>query len=197
MLYSTLEQLKATLDIKAADGDPADDLLLMAIDYGSRLLDLMVAGPNGQDFFAETSFTDAILSGILAADSSLQAWPRLYPITAVTAMAWRYNPLGEWQPLTSFEVVDKKKLVGWGAIGEVGRVSVRASFAGGGADITDLPPGVNEVANLLSARIYREYGTQLTDAMGIAELGTLVYTSALPARAVNTIKFYKSPVARG
>jgi hypothetical protein len=51
-------------------------------------------------------------------------------------------------------------------------------------DVEDLPADLIELATLLAARFYKEAETGLNDAIGVAELGTLIYTKAWPIRFV-------------
>jgi hypothetical protein len=47
---------------------------------------------------------------------------------------------------------------------------------------------------VLAARYYREAEGGLTDAMGIVEIGQLVYTKALPARVADMLKPFKRKI---
>jgi hypothetical protein len=72
---------------------------------------------------------------------------------------------------------------------------VQISYTGGYADTFDnLPADLVEAATVLAARYYREAEGGLTDAMGIVEIGQLVYTKALPARVADMLKPFKRKI---
>jgi hypothetical protein len=201
MDYTTLEDVKA--EIHAPDTVTIDDTLLgKVITAASRAIDKKCTGvvtPDADNYFESATITGERLVGRYNIGGMIRVYPKKPLVTALASFAYRKNLLEPWV------TVDPARLEADG--GEVHAypeetrlagqaVQVELSYTGGLADATaDLPADLQEIAVILSIRYYREAETGLTDSMGIAELGTLIYTKAWPTRALDMIQPYVRQVA--
>jgi hypothetical protein len=72
------------------------------------------------------------------------------------------------------------------------KCKVLLSYTGGlGATLADLPADMVEAVTILAIRFYREAESGLLDQMGMAEMGSFVYTKAWPVRVLELSKHYQ------
>lgn len=199
MDYTWLANVKA---IMGANETAQDTLLAAKISEASRAIDRLVTGREDvADYFTSESVTDEILSSpknpIIDSTGRLICWPHKPIITAVTALAWRANPLEGWKnvDLPYMMVAGGRAVKVWQSFDQE-ECQVKLSYTGGlgtltvdsGGTVTNtLPLDLVELATVLAIRFYREAMSGLTDSIGIAELGTLVYTKALPVRVQESL----------
>jgi hypothetical protein len=197
MDYTTLEQVKAIL---GAEKVTHDELLAGFITAASREFDRRctgVARPEAHDYFTLADVSDQVLRAQVDVQGCLLCWPRKPVVNSVSALAYRLNPLGSWIEVdpTKFVSFDGILVTAWvNLISQRGNRNLQAkiSFNGGFADEPgDLPADLVEAVTVLAVRFYREGETGLTDSIGVAELGTLTYTKALPVRVKETIRQYQ------
>ncbi len=123
--------------------------------------------------------------------AKLYCWPRKPKVESVSALSYRFDPRETWQSVTAaYAVVD-----GYAVSADVserrGKAQVKISYIGG---FNTLPDDLVNAAVLLAVRFYKEIKSGLTDSIGVAELGTLQYTKALPARVAEMLRSYKRMV---
>lgn len=197
MLYTCRENVKDALQIK---GTVTDALLDRLIEAGSRAVDLVVTGtPLGQNYFEQAVVSNEKLRGIVDVEGSILCWPHKSPIAAVTGFSWRQNPISGWTYVDLASNAELAEVVGpyavkvWAQLGfRPNAVQVCLNYSGGfGAATDDLPADLVELATLLAGRFYREDEGGLTDAIGVAEIGSVIYTRALPQRFEKMIQNYK------
>ncbi|MEJ5201557.1 MAG: phage head-tail connector protein [Anaerolineales bacterium] len=188
--YTDLSSVKLAL----GSAQTTDDALLASlITQASRAIDRYCAGHlNSDDYFVRAAVTDAVLTGIVAHDGWLYCWPRKPIVESVTALAYRDFGDKTWQDVDIAKwVTVEGYTVKTGGFLTPRRVQVKISFTGG---FNPLPDDLVNAATLLSVRFYREVKSGLGDSIGVAELGTLTYTKALPARVIEMLKPYKRVV---
>lgn len=187
--YTSLNAVKAALgSSETAD----DDLLAVLITQASRAVDRLCAGFVGSDdYFTHDETTDEILTGIVLANK-LFCWPRKPKVESVSALAYRFDAREDWLSLAAaYTELSGYTVSIWGVPGQNRRAQVKISYTGG---FDPLPDDLVNAVTLLAVRFYKEIKSGLTDSIGIAELGTLQYTKALPARVVEMLRPYKRMV---
>lgn len=189
--YATLSAVKTAL----GSAETTDDSLLASlITQASRAIDRHCAGfTDSDDYFIRETVTDDVLTGMASADGKLYCWPRKPKVESVSALEYRFDPRDAWVSLmAAYAEVEGYAVSIWGVPGGRGRAQVKISYVGG---FTPLPDDLVNAAVLLAVRFYKEVKSGLTDSIGVAELGTLQYTKALPARVVEMLRPYKRMVA--
>jgi hypothetical protein len=197
MDYTTLANVKAALGATAS-GD--DALVGQMITQASRVIDRLCSGSmDSDDYLKSETVSDEIVSGIAGANGNILCLPKKPSVTAVSAAAYRYGPLDQWTIVPVDRITFKNYAVTlWAGLGGLyGKVQqVKISYTGGlGAAVANLPADITNAADLLSVRFYREIKSNLTDSIGVAELGTLQYTKAFPTRVLEMLKPYRRIVA--
>jgi hypothetical protein len=183
--YTTLAVVKRTL----GSAESADDVLLAElITQASRAIDRFCAGVNSDNYFARETLLDVITKGRIASDGVLFCWPPKPIIESISALAYRYSARENWIVLDVSGVEINGYSVSVDGVNSSGNVQVRISFTGG---FNPLPDDLINAVTLLTVRFYKEVKTGLSDSIGVAELGMLQYTKALPERLVAMIRPYK------
>lgn len=189
--YTTLANVKAQLGAT----ETADDALLtQLITDASRMIDRYCAGAFDSDnYFALETVTDKVLRGVVGYDRYFRVWPLKPVVSSVTAIAYRYDPADAWTNLTAaYVMIDGYQVsIGGAPSNAAGKPQFKITYTGGYATI---PADVQNVATLLTIRFYREIKSGLTDAIGVAELGTLQYTRAIPVRVQAMLAPYRRVV---
>lgn len=187
--YATLSAVKAAL----GSSETTDDSLLAAlITQASRAIDRHCAGfTNSDNYFVRETVTDEVLPALVSADGALFCWPHKPKVESVSALAYRFDPREAWQSVTAAYAVVDGYTVSAGVSERRGKAQVKISYIGG---FDPLPDDLVNAAILLAVRFYKEIKSGLTDSIGVAELGTLQYTKALPARVVEMLRPYKRMV---
>jgi hypothetical protein len=195
--YTTIENVKSALHIS----ETADDVLLARlITAASRTLDLLCGRSNkATNYFMQEDVVDEVLIGRVNAMGHLMCWPHKAIVNSVLAISYRARPQDSWQVVdpTTIAVSRMITVEAWQtmfyrpAAGYFTKISYNGGYS---ASTGLLPADFVEVATLLAGRFYREAETGMNDAMGIAELGTLTYTKALPQRVKEMIKNYTRTV---
>jgi hypothetical protein len=201
MDYTWLAQVKADAKISETTDDA---LLATKISQASREIDRLVAGQeDAADYFALGTVTDEILNSyrnpIVSQSGILEFYPHKAIIKSLTALSVRATPLEAWQPVNTqyCDIVRGRSVRVYGGNYDPDAIQVKISYSGGLGTITSttagtpsvttvtntLPMDLVELATLLTIRLYREAMGGMSDAIGIAELGTILYSKALPVRA--------------
>ena len=190
MDYTTIANVKAALKIEAA-GD--DALLSSLVTRASRALDRLITQsdqPDAVNYLEAATVTDERLTGLVDANTILHCWPHKPLVTAVSAFSYRATPLESWVAVSPdyIEIYGQHLMVYASA---TGKPFVKVTYAGGLATLAaNLPADLVEAATVMAARFYREDEGGLTDAIGVAELGVLVYTKAFPVRVLEMLRPY-------
>jgi len=191
MNYTTLERVKSEAIKTELNTD--DDLIEILITSASRAIDRKITGSAGAvNYFLMEDVADEVGRGIIDKDGSLRIAPHKPVINSIAAMSYRTTPAEEWTLIDSdLYYPDEQFAVAWGVFKGVypGTSFVKISYNGGLAEeVADLPADLVELATMLATRYYKEAETGLTDAIGVAELGTLIYTKAWPVRALDMLQ---------
>jgi hypothetical protein len=186
--YTTITAVKRAL----GSNENTDDVLLAElITQASRTIDCYCAGSVGCDnYFVYETLSNMLLSGNIG-NGSLYCRPLKPVIKSISALAYRISVRDNWKELDPAYVIIKGYTVRWEGVDGRGDVQVKISFTGG---FNPLPDDLVNAATLLSVRFYKEVKSGLTDSIGVAELGTLQYTKALPERVQIMLRPYKRVV---
>lgn len=198
MDYTTTAILKQALHIAASTDD---SLLGRCVTNASRFVDRFCSkSVTGSDnYFMKENVVAQVIRAKVDIMHRIACWPRKSQINSVSAMSYRVTPTGTWQTVDVTKVtIDGATVHGWASVDRYSGLEVMVSFNGGHGDVVTsgsgsqvaLPDDLVEFTTVCAARFYREYETGLTDAIGIAELGTLTFTKALPARVVEMMRPY-------
>jgi len=186
MDYTSVEAVKQALGSVAVDAATLAALGVY-VTRASRMVDVYCTGveaTESADYFKYESVVGEVLTGVVDGQGVLLCHPHKPSLTSVTMLEYRWNPMQSWQPVDDFAVmVTRNEVRAW--LGTMRRdpMMVRVSYAGGLAvDAASLPADLVEAATVMAARMYKEARTGLTDAMGVMELGSLVYSKAIPER---------------
>lgn len=198
MDYTILARVKLEAGIQSTE----DDVLLASlITSASRWLDreLTGRGVGGDNYLLSETLTNEVLFGQVDKDGNIIVWLHKPVVTAVTSMYWRPDPVTGWVGVDTTRIwFDGCKLTAFNAaLAQMtrGQVQVKVTYAGGLATaVASLPADILEDVSVMTIRVYRENKTGLTDAMGVAELGTATYTKAAPVRLLDWIKSYRRVV---
>ncbi len=193
MDYTDASRIKAMMD---ANSSASDALLATIATAASRAIDRYCAGAqNSDNYFALATISDEIQLGrglLSAPEGLIKVWPHKPIVSAVTAFAWKLPAETSW--ISETPVLLGNNLVGarFGTSYQIRTLDVKISYTGGyGAAITTLPADLVDAATLLGVRYYKEAQSGLSDSIGVAELGTLVYTKAWPVRVREMLQPYK------
>lgn len=221
MNYTTLTRVKLVL---GANEDTDDVLIGEKIAEASRTIDTTLCHAEADYFKAETVTAEEV-RGIVTRDGVIVCWPKKVIVNSVSAFAYRYSPRESWAVVESsaIAITNHRQVSAWGSGARANTpVFVRVTYAGGygtetpateeviadpqaippiegvpatPATITGLPDDVIDMATVLAVRFYKEEKGGLTDAIGVADFGTMQYTRALPARVVEMAKPYVRIIA--
>jgi hypothetical protein len=190
--YTTSANVKQAL---GADTTGDDALVARLITEASRTIDRHCAGGrlDSDDYLKLEAVTDELVSGQVDNHGSILCRPFKPLVTAVTAVFYRTSPMMEWKSVAVTNVtIDGHRVTVWAGVIGRGKVEVKISYTGGlAATVSALPGDITNAADLLSVRFYREIKSNLSDSIGVAELGTLQYTKAMPVRLIEMLKPYK------
>lgn len=191
MDYTTIDLVKqAMLGTEGTE----DDLLARLVAAASRAIDHHCANERATDYFKSETLTDEVITGQLTPQGVLHCWPHKSLVDSVSELSWRSRPGASWNTVDTDKLAINGNLVqGWLETRQpVGRIQVQISYTGGLAeDTADLPADLVEATTLLTVRYYKEAQSGLSDSIGVAELGTLMYTKAWPIRVLEMLKPYK------
>jgi hypothetical protein len=190
--YTSIQLVKEELDIT---GPAKDGLLSRLVTAASRTVDQICAGSiEAVNYFELETVADEELSGKVDNHGILTAHPHKPVLSSVSALSYRFQPWDTWVEVSQF---GKEKTWVKGNVPSLRscEVQVKCSYVGGFATTLDaLPPNLVEAATVLAGRFYREDESGLTDAIGVAELGTIMYTKAMPIRVREMLRPFKRPV---
>lgn len=192
MDYTDASRMKALM---GANSNASDTLLATIATAVSRAVDRYCTGAMQSDdyFKLETLSNETRYGrGRLCADGMLRVWPRKPVVSAVTALEWKYPTETTWQTLTPALLGPNSFGSALNLTGRAMGVDVRYSYTGGfGAALTTLPADLVDACTVLGVRFFKEAESGLSDSIGVAELGILVYTKAMPVRVIQMLQPYK------
>jgi hypothetical protein len=196
MDYTTVAQVKAALGTT----EVADDAILATtITAASRAIDKHCTGAvqAADNYFELGNVANEQIWGVVDQNGALVCWPRKPIITAISALSYRASPREDWTAVNlSWLNIDGGQVAAWLGLADRSPRWVKISYTGGLADsAASLPADLIEAATVLTIRFYRESKSGLTDTIGVAELGMLIYTKALPIRVVEMLRPYKRVVS--
>lgn len=188
MDYTTLALVKAAMDSEETKGDV---ILADYVTKASRYLDrLCTSQPDVVDYFKLETLTDEILTnGVIDYAGRLAFFPHKPHVQNISAIAYRYSLRGSWitgdptycQPMGEMVVFE-------GGLSPADQVYTKITYTGGlGALTADLPGDLVDVATIMAVRLFKEARSGLGDMIGVAELGTMIYTKAFPQRVLKIL----------
>ncbi|MCX6057744.1 MAG: hypothetical protein NTW69_06305 [Chloroflexi bacterium] len=195
MNYTTLAKVRAAL---GAETVTDDTLLQVKITEASRAIDRLCSAPD--NYFMAESVTGELCNGLIAADGVIIAFLKKAIVNSVSSFEYRKSPKDAWIKVDAdaLVILNKHQVAIYGEAVHQGKCFTRVSYNGGyGTEagtpsvITGLSEDIINAATVLTVRFYKEEKTGLTDAIGVAELGTMQYTKAMPTRVVEMMNPYK------
>lgn len=205
MNYTTLTQVKRAL---GANETTDDTMLSEKIAEASRVIDTTICKAP-KDYFMLENVEDELLKGFINQDGAILCWPKKAIVNSVAKFEYRLSPRNDWLTVDAAAVTisNNRQVTAWGVVSRSVPCFVRLNYSGGYgteewtigenpvATITGLPADINNAATVLAVRFYKEEKSGLTDAIGVAELGELVYTKAIPVRVERMCEPYRRTVA--
>jgi hypothetical protein len=197
MDYTTLEQVK--LEMRSDIAITTDDVLIgKLITAASRALDRRctgVADTSAHNYFMYETKTNEKLNGLINADGEVICYPHKPQVDTIISFSYRKN------------IVETEYFVDASRVSSEGckvvaypinlpdeypsKCKVDLSYTGGFSGSTaGLPEDFQEICALLAIRFYKEAATGMSDVIGVAEIGQLMYTKAWPQRVVDQLDSY-------
>jgi hypothetical protein len=201
--YTTTARVKLEARINESKDDSLIDALVTA---ASRAIDRYCTGEQSSasdGYFGQSTLTDELVTGWITNRGDLQFTLHKPNITNVAALAYKINfmdsaftsiPANQIQVdgspfVTAYGISAGAQFTNVGGNFGLWRspdsrsVFGKVTYTGGYAtDPNSLPRDLIEAATVLTIRYYREAETGMSDAIGVAELGVLSYTLAIPTR---------------
>jgi hypothetical protein len=202
MDYTTLTRLQNDLDNKISGQETE---LSQCIADASRWIDHEVTGVGDDtclNYFALESKTETLF-GRLTNTGTVVVYPRKPFVASVQSMSWRLNPRFTLNTLNLGVNNDSIIIDGmrvecydnniWNVRPQ--EVMVQITYVGGLATSgSALSDNLQRTCSVMAIRLYREIKGGLTDAIGVAELGQLVYTKAVPLTVLKWLDPYRRKV---
>jgi len=173
-----------------------DTMLSSYITRASRLIDTLCAGvPSVQsvNYFMQEDVANEYLTNGVIGNGSLTVYPHKSVVNSVASLSFKYHLKDAWTIADLASVSPEGDSVYYeGRLPYQERVYVQISYNGGLATTQpDLPEDFIDLATMIAVRLYKEARGNYTDAIGIAELGTMIYTKAFPARFLEILPMYQ------
>lgn len=197
MNYTTLAKVKAAF---GAEETTDDDMLKAKITEASRAWDTTLCKAEA-DYFKLETVTNEVLKGLITKDGDIVTWAKKVIVNSVTKFEYRFSPRTDWvtADLSAVVINNHRQVTAYGIAGlRSVPCWVRLTYSGGyGTEatpyvsLTGMPEDVINAVTVLAVRFYKEEKSGLTDAIGVAELGTLQYTKAIPERVFEMARPYR------
>jgi len=200
MDYTDIATVKSYIQSTSGSTSPVESLLTTVITAASRAIDRHCTGvPDAIDYFKYESITNEHLEGQVDNNGNILCYPHKPIVDAVTAFSYySYTggpASGSYAVLPASIVADGPAVLVYPttmALTPPTKVRITISYSGGsGSSLTALPADLVDAATVLAVRFYREAETGMSDAIGIAELGTMTYTKAWPVRVTEDLQPFK------
>ena len=194
MDYTDLTRVRRAL---GADEHADDQALAGYITTASRMFDLLCTNaPDSADYFTTKTVIGERLRGRIDKDGILHAYPHTARLVTLVAVSGRSTILEDWRTATTIDVDGQNGVLAWGGLSYPyygsDEVQVTVSYTGGlGGTVDDLPADLVNAVTVLAIRLYREAKSGLADVIGVAELGILQYTKAIPTEVQLIISKYQ------
>ena len=195
MDYTSLDEVHAAMQGNTTV-TASDTILSGYITKASRLMDMLATGVydyTSQDYFTNADVVNEYLTNGAIGGGALTVYPHKSIINSVLELDYKYHLKDAWTVADSASIsVEGESVYYEGWIPYQERVYVQISYNGGFASTqTDLPPAFIDLATMIAVRLYQEARGNYSDAIGIAELGTMIYTKSFPARFLETLPMYQ------
>jgi hypothetical protein len=190
MDYTILSYVKLAM---GAQTTVDDSRLVRIITEVSRAIDRHCTGvPDAVDYFKLEDVANEQLRGQIDLNGRIICYPHKPIVNSVSAFSFRESIIGTSYTVASTRIdVFGPQVEAYAtkmALAYPARCLVTLSYNGGLSTVPEtLPADLINAATVLAVRFYREEETGLTDAIGVAELSTLVYTKAWPDRVIKQL----------
>jgi hypothetical protein len=184
--------------IKAAMGGTEtglDTLLDKFAGIASRWVDQIAAqtdDPACYNYFAQATVFETLTNAKIDQNGHLLIWPHKYSIQSVGSVAYTSNPQAGYVSVDMGSVVVQPHVIEvWQDLRNLRGLPLltQISYVGGlGTDLTSLPPVIVDVTTVLAIRKFKEERSGMSDVVGVIELGTVTYTSGVPATVINDLQ---------
>lgn len=200
MDYTTLQRVKDALKITI---DTEDTQLAQLVTEASRAVDRFCTGVGtyeSDNYFALETKTDEILNGIVNKDGEIICYAHKPIVQSIAEFHYRKNAIEPEKSVDPSRIdISSVKIKAYpqnlGFFNFPCKCRIRMTYTGGfSGSPSGLPEDFTEVVSLLASRFYREEESGITDVIGVAELGSLVYTKAFPVRVQEQLQPYKRQV---
>ena len=193
MDYTTLERVTNAIG-SASKGD--DALVARLISETSRTIDRYCSGfVDSDNYFMKETVTDELTHGRVDGAGVILCHVNKPRIWSLSKASFRTSPLESWLEVrpASVTLSENYSVMLWaGALRTHSNMEVKLSYLGGLYETQEEIPGdLGNAADVLAVRFYREIKSNLTDSIGIAEMGTLTYTKSMPVRVTQMLAPYK------
>lgn len=189
MDYTTLELVKQAM--KSTE-TYQDSTLQFYISAASRYIDnLCTSQPNVADYFKLEAITDEVLSNaVVDYMGILTVFPHKPRFASIQSLSYRYSMRSAYQSCDTSWISLEGEMVRWeGNLPSGTAPQVKISYTGGFAATPEaLPKSFQDIATTMTIRLFKEARSGLSDAIGVSELGLLVYTKAFPTRVLETLQ---------
>jgi hypothetical protein len=189
MDYTTTALVKTAMGTSASTDDTQIAKLVTA---ASRAIDRHLAGAiRSDDYLKSETVSSELGRGIVDSNGVIHYWAHKPVITAVTLFSYAYDPVQALVSVDTTRIRTEGSQVMAYAYASRGRPFVTISYTGGLATTqAGLPEDVIEAATILGVRYYKEAKSGLSDSIGVAELGMLIYTKTWPIRVLDMLAPY-------
>ena len=188
MDYTTLTLVKAAMD---STENYQDSMLSYYITAASRMIDnLCTSQPNVEDYFKLEAKTDEILTNAVVDYAGIMTcFPHKPRISSIQSLSYRFSMRDSWQVADLNWAMSLGEMVQWeGNLPSGTTPLVKISYTGGlAASVDALPKSFTDLATMLVVRFFKEARTGYGDSIGVAELSTIKFTEAFPARLIESI----------
>lgn len=200
MDYTTLDRVKNEM-LKLEVDIPTDTLLGNLVKAVSRAIDRHCTGalpPGSDNYFEHTTVSSETVRGNLNNEGHMIFVGHKPSVTAFTALNWKLNFTDSWQAVSASMLFADGSMIMTAYTGlqlPPCKVFGQLTYTGGLATkTTDLPSDFMEAATAWTVRFFRENQTGLTDQIGVADIGVLLFTKAMPDRIRQMLQPYVRPV---
>lgn len=198
MDYTTIEKVKQ--EIHAVSGSSVDDALLATmVTTASRAWDrICTMVPDAVDYFALEDVTDETLTGQVDWQGQcIHCFPHKPIVNSVASFSYQASIVDTLYTVDPSRIdIRGGHVIAYPSTMQLNnfpsKCRITISYNGGLAvSGSGMPYDMQEAVTLLAIRFYREAETGVTDQIGVAELSTMIYTKAIPARVSALAEFYK------
>lgn len=189
MIYTTLDSFKTALGTDSTGSDAELTQIMTAV---SRAVDRRCTSAlNSDDYFKIETITDEEVAGQINRTGQVVCYPHKPRVQSVSEFSYRHSPYESWKSQdVEYISIQGGQVTAWTSDPNRERVFVKLSYAGGLFEEGAIPADFQDAVNLLCVRFFKEVKSGLGDSIGVAELGTLVYTKAWPSRVLQMLQPY-------